>query len=29
LSPAGPSRRGAGSMPTRFKIDHTVLAAIR
>lgn len=23
----GPSRRGAGSTPARFKIDHTVLAA--
>jgi hypothetical protein len=25
----GPSRRGAGSMPARFRIDHTVLGASR
>jgi hypothetical protein len=25
----GPSRRGAGSMPARCRIDHTVLAATR
>jgi hypothetical protein len=24
----GPSRRGAGSMPARLRIDHTVLGAI-
>jgi hypothetical protein len=27
LPPACPSQGGAGSMPARFKIDHTVLAA--
>jgi hypothetical protein len=28
MPPARPSRRGAGPMPARFRIDHTVLGAI-